>query len=195
MGSRTCSAQGYDQIISNTDGERRLEQAAIEQMIARQVDGLAFAVFHTHPEDLLPAIEAGISVVRLGGRLAQDGVDVVHSDDEGGSAEATRYLLERGYRRVGFVCGPHAEGPAAERVAGYRSALRAAGMADDPGLVAHTHFSRAGGPRAPRVCSTCPSLRTRCCAPTTSWPSARSTRPTRGDCAFPRTWRSWGSTT
>ncbi|SNT60903.1 transcriptional regulator, TetR family [Streptosporangium subroseum] len=136
---------GYDQIISNTDGERRLERAAIEQMIARQVDGLAFAVFHTHPEDLLPAIEAGISVVRLGGRLVQDGVDVVHSDDEGGSAEATRYLLERGYRRVGFVCGPHAEGPAAERVAGYRSALRAAGMAVDPSLVAHTHFSRAGG--------------------------------------------------
>jgi DNA-binding LacI/PurR family transcriptional regulator len=136
---------GYDQIISNTDGDRRLERAAIEQMIARQVDGLAFAVFHTHPEDLLPAIEAGISVVRLGGRLVQDGVDVVHSDDEGGSAEATRYLLERGYRRVGFVCGPRAEGPAAERVAGYRSALRTAGMAVDPDLVAHTHFSRAGG--------------------------------------------------
>ncbi len=136
---------GYDEIISNTDGDRELERAAIEQMIARQVDGLAFAVFHTHAEDLLPVIGAGIPVVRLGGRLAQAGVDVVHSDDEGGAAEATRYLLERGYRRIGFVCGPHAEGPAAERVAGYRSALLAAGADADPRLVAHTHFSRAGG--------------------------------------------------
>jgi DNA-binding LacI/PurR family transcriptional regulator/AcrR family transcriptional regulator len=136
---------GYDQIISNTDGERRVEQAAIEQMIARQVDGLAFAVFHTHAEDLLPAIEAGIPVVRLGGRLVQEGVDVVHSDDEGGSAEATGYLLERGYRRIGFVCGPEAEGPAAERVAGYRAALAAAGADADRSLVAHTQFSRAGG--------------------------------------------------
>ncbi|MFI6478522.1 substrate-binding domain-containing protein [Nonomuraea sp. NPDC050663] len=119
---------GYDQIIGNTDGDRNLEQAAIEQMIARQVDGLAFAVFHTHAEDLLPAIEAGIPVVRLGGRLAQHGVDLVHSDDEGGAAEATRYLLSRGYRRIGFVCGAQAEGPAAERVAGYRAALREAGL-------------------------------------------------------------------
>ncbi|MGJ6964182.1 substrate-binding domain-containing protein [Streptosporangium sp. G11] len=136
---------GYDEIISNTDGDREMERAAIEQMIARQVDGLAFAVFHTHAEDLLPVIGAGIPVVRLGGRLVQAGVDVVHSDDEGGAAEATRYLLERGYRRIGFVCGPHAEGPAAERVAGYRSALLAAGSDADPRLVAHTHFSRTGG--------------------------------------------------
>ncbi|GII56830.1 hypothetical protein Pth03_52190 [Planotetraspora thailandica] len=141
---------GYDQIISNTDGDRHMERAAIEQMIARQVDALAFAVFHTHAEDLLPAIEAGIPVVRLGGRLVQDGVDVVHSDDEGGAAEATRHLLSRGYRRIAFVGGsgaegPEPEGPAAERVAGYRAALAEAGVPADPGLVVHTHFSRTGG--------------------------------------------------
>ncbi|MFG1710041.1 substrate-binding domain-containing protein [Nonomuraea sp. M3C6] len=138
---------GYDQIISNTDGERRLERAALEQMIARQVDGLAFAVFNTHAEDLLPVIERGMPVVRLGGRLIQQGVDVVHSDDEGGAREATRYLRERGYRRIGFVCGPAEEGPAAERVAGYRAALAEAGVGAgvEGGLVVHTHFSRQGG--------------------------------------------------
>ncbi|MEV0831279.1 LacI family DNA-binding transcriptional regulator [Nonomuraea rubra] len=136
---------GYDQIISNTDGVRRAEQAAIEQMIARQVDGPAFAVFHTHAEDLLPVIDAGIPVVRLGGRLAQRGVDVVHSDDEGGAAEATRHLLAWGYRRIAFVCGPAAEGSAAERVAGYRAALAEAGVPAGRALVEHTEFSRAGG--------------------------------------------------
>ncbi|MEV0622058.1 substrate-binding domain-containing protein [Nonomuraea sp. NPDC050404] len=138
---------GYDQIISNTDGVRRAERTAIEHMIARQVDGLAFAVFHTHAEHLLPAIEAGIPVVRLGGRQVQQGVDLIHSDDEGGAAEATRHLLGRGYRRIAFVCGPAAEGPAAERVAGYRAALADAGLPADRALVAHTEFSRAGGAR------------------------------------------------
>ncbi|WP_185949432.1 LacI family DNA-binding transcriptional regulator [Microbispora sp. KK1-11] len=138
---------GYEQIISNTDGDRRRERAAIERMIARQVDGLAFAVFHTHAEDLAPAIEAGIPVVRLGGRLAQHGVDVVRSDDEGAAGEAARHLLEWGYRRIGFVSGPPAEGPAAERVAGYRAALTAAGTPPDPRLVVHTDFDRAGGAR------------------------------------------------
>ncbi|MDH2424901.1 LacI family DNA-binding transcriptional regulator [Sphaerisporangium sp. TRM90804] len=152
---------GYHEIISNTDGDRALERSAVEQMIVRQVDGIAFAVFHTHAEDLLPAIDVGVPVVRLGGRLVQEGVDLVHSDDEGGAAEATRYLLDQGYDRIGFVCGPRAEGPAAERVAGYLSALAERGVAADPELIAHTRFSRAGGddgterllalPRPPRA--------------------------------------------
>lgn len=152
---------GYHEIIANTDGDRDLERSALEQMIARQVDGIAFAVFHTHAEDLLPASDLGIPVVRLGGRLVQDGVDLVHSDDEGGAAEATRYLLDRGYGRVGFVCGPDAQGPAAERVAGYLGALAERGVTPDPDLIVHTRFSRAGGmagtlrllglPRPPRA--------------------------------------------
>jgi LacI family transcriptional regulator len=136
---------GYDEIISNTNGDRELERAALDKMISRQVDGVAFAVFHTHAEDLLPVIEAEIPVVRLGGRQFQHGVDLVHSDDEGGAAEATRYLLARGYQRIGFVCGQAAQGPAAERVAGYQAALRVAGLPTDPELVVHTRFSRAGG--------------------------------------------------
>ncbi|MCW2876054.1 MAG: Transcriptional regulator, TetR family [Sphaerisporangium sp.] len=152
---------GYHEIISNTDGERDLERSALEQMIARQVDGIAFAVFHTHAEDLRPAIDVGIPVVRLGGRLVQDGVDLVHSDDEGGAAEATRYLLDRGYDRIGFVCGPEAEGPAAERVSGYFGALTERCVKPDPDLIVYTQFSRMGGmdgtlrllglPRPPRA--------------------------------------------
>ncbi|MEV4756927.1 LacI family DNA-binding transcriptional regulator [Micromonospora sp. NPDC049559] len=136
---------GYDEIITNTNGDRELERAALDKMISRQVDGIAFAVFHTHAEDLRPVIEAGTPVVRLGGRQVQRGVDLVHSDDEGGAAEATRYLLRRGYRRIGFICGQAAEGPAAERVAGYRAALVEAGAPAGPELVAYTRFSRAGG--------------------------------------------------
>ncbi|MEV6984676.1 LacI family DNA-binding transcriptional regulator [Sphaerisporangium sp. NPDC051017] len=152
---------GYHEIITNTDGERELERFALEQMIARQVDGIAFAVFHTHAGDLRPAIDMGIPVVRLGGRLVQPGVDLVHSDDEGGAAEATGYLLDQGYDRIGFVCGPQADGPAAERVTGHLATLARRGFRPEPGLIVHTHFSRAGGtagtlrlldlPRPPRA--------------------------------------------
>ncbi|GAA0910216.1 LacI family DNA-binding transcriptional regulator [Virgisporangium aurantiacum] len=136
---------GYDEIVTNTNGERDLERLALDKMISRQVDGIAFAVFHTHPDDLRPVIDAGIPVVRLGGRQAQPGVDLVHSDDESSAAEATRHLLRTGYQQIAFVCGPAAEGPAAERVAGYRAALQEAGHAVDPDLIAYTEFSRAGG--------------------------------------------------
>lgn len=136
---------GYDEIITNTNGVRDLERAALDKMISRQVDGVAFAVFHTHAADLQPVIDAQIPVVRLGGRAAQTGVDLVHSDDEGGARDAVRHLIHNGYRRIAFICGPAAEGPAAERVAGYRTALAEAGIGPQQNMVVHTDFSRAGG--------------------------------------------------
>jgi LacI family transcriptional regulator len=136
---------GYDEIITNTNGARDLERAALDKMISRQVDGVAFAVFHTHADDLQPVIDAQIPVVRLGGRAAQTGVDLVHSDDEGGAREAVHHLIHNGYRRIAFICGPAAEGPAAERVAGYRAALAEAGIGPQQNMVVHTDFSRAGG--------------------------------------------------
>ncbi|HEV7712330.1 MAG TPA: substrate-binding domain-containing protein, partial [Asanoa sp.] len=135
----------YDEIITNTNGARDLERAALDKMISRQVDGVAFAVFHTHADDLQPVIDAQIPVVRLGGRAAQTGVDLVHSDDEGGAREAVNHLIHNGYRRIAFICGPAAEGPAAERVAGYRAALAEAGIGPQQNMVVHTDFSRAGG--------------------------------------------------
>jgi LacI family transcriptional regulator len=136
---------GYDEIITNTNGVRDLERAALDKMISRQVDGVAFAVFHTHADDLRPVIDARIPVVRLGGRRAQPGVDLIHSDDEGGARAAVHHLLHNGYRRIAFICGPAAEGPAAERVAGYQAALAEAGIAPQRSMVVHTDFSRAGG--------------------------------------------------
>jgi LacI family transcriptional regulator len=136
---------GYDEIITNTNGARDLERAALDKMISRQVDGVAFAVFHTHADDLQPVIDAQIPVVRLGGRAAQTGVDLVHSDDEGGAREAVNHLIHNGYRRIAFICGPAAQGPAAERVAGYRAALAEAGIGPQQNMVVHTDFSRAGG--------------------------------------------------
>ena len=153
---------GYDEIITNTNGDRELERAALDKMISRQVDAVAFAVFDTHAEDLRPVIEAGIPVLRLGGRQAQQGVDLLHTDDEGAAAEATRYLVERGYRRIAFICGPAADGPAAERVAGYRAAL---GKAGD--RLEHTEFSRAGGAQGMLRLLERSTCQTRCCAPTT----------------------------
>ncbi|GAA1851753.1 LacI family DNA-binding transcriptional regulator [Asanoa iriomotensis] len=136
---------GYDEIITNTNGVRDLERAALDKMISRQVDGVAFAVFHTHADDLRPVIDARIPVVRLGGRQSLPGVDLVHSDDEGGARAAVEYLIHSGYQRIAFICGPAAEGPAAERVAGYRAALAEAGLGAARNMVVHTDFSRAGG--------------------------------------------------
>jgi DNA-binding LacI/PurR family transcriptional regulator len=71
----------------------------------------------------------------------------VGPDNEAGAGAATRHLISRGGRRIGMVAGPGRNPCARERLAGYRSAVRSAGMRE---AVAEADFTRAGAARATR---------------------------------------------
>ncbi|MDQ0383276.1 LacI family transcriptional regulator [Streptomyces sp. DSM 42143] len=62
-----------------------------------------------------------------------------------GAYEATVHLLERGHRRIGLVTGPPDHLYARARIAGYRSAMAAAGIDVPPELLRHGTYERAGG--------------------------------------------------
>jgi DNA-binding LacI/PurR family transcriptional regulator len=55
------------------------------------------------------------------------------------------HLLSLGHRRIGYVNGPVAHGNSAERLAGYRAALKAAKVAYDRRLVTSAPFTIEGG--------------------------------------------------
>ncbi len=75
----------------------------------------------------------------------------VRPNDQGAAIEATRYLIQRGHRHIGFVCAPaypwqlegetHYSGP--DRLAGYEQTLRQAGLPahriDLPLMSRHSH--------------------------------------------------------
>ncbi|MEQ1699202.1 MAG: LacI family DNA-binding transcriptional regulator [Ilumatobacteraceae bacterium] len=68
-------------------------------------------------------------------------------DDRAGGALATRHLLDLGHRRIGFI-GEPADNPfgftsSAQREAGFRSELAAAGFAPEAALVRHAPHLRA----------------------------------------------------
>jgi LacI family transcriptional regulator, repressor for deo operon, udp, cdd, tsx, nupC, and nupG len=69
-------------------------------------------------------------------------------DDKAASAKATRHLLELGHRRIGHISGLARYSVTPDRIAGYRAALKAAGVAYDPALVAAGDFNLAGGEAA-----------------------------------------------
>ncbi len=69
-------------------------------------------------------------------------------DDEAGARMATEHLLDLGHRTVGHVAGPLVADTARRRLAGYRAALRARGMAADPGLLAEGGYAAEEGFRA-----------------------------------------------
>jgi DNA-binding LacI/PurR family transcriptional regulator len=73
------------------------------------------------------------------------GVTSVGTSNWAGAYEATMHLLERGHRRIGLVTGPPQHLFAQARIAGYHSALAAAGAEADPDLVRHGTYDRASG--------------------------------------------------
>ena len=76
-------------------------------------------------------------------------------DDEAGVAALVRHLIALGHRRIGFL-GSTKRFLGKRRVAGYRTALRGAGIAADQMLVLDAGYTRAGGQQAAEALLTMP---------------------------------------
>ena len=76
-----------------------------------------------------------IPIVAIDPHMGRADLPTVESDSFGGGLEATRYLIELGHRRVGFLAGRPDLRSASLREAGYRRALADAGLVFDPSLI------------------------------------------------------------
>jgi DNA-binding LacI/PurR family transcriptional regulator len=111
------------------------------------VDGVL--LISLHGDDELPRhLESlGVPTVLNGRPLTPgDGLYCVDSDNLAGGRQATDALIARGARRIATITGPQDMGAGQDRLAGYRQALRAAGLPD--GAVVEGDFSVAGGAAA-----------------------------------------------
>ncbi len=101
----------------------------------------------------LPEEEAGIRAMADEGlpcclidHRSEDGrASSVGAAHEEGSARAVKHLIERGYRKIGFLNGSPWYSPSREREAGYLRALREAGLTPDPKLVFAGNYSLTSG--------------------------------------------------
>jgi DNA-binding LacI/PurR family transcriptional regulator len=113
------------------------------------VDGVL--VLSLHGRDRLPQqLEQRTVPTVLSGRPLTDGDELffVDSDNVGGAALATSYLIETGRRRIATVTGPLDMCAGQNRLAGYRQAIAAAGLPAADSLIGHGRFSIASGQAA-----------------------------------------------
>jgi LacI family transcriptional regulator len=133
----------YTLLLANSDEDLEEERRAVETLLARRVDGLAVAP--TSPGSLAhlsPVAAHGTPLVVLDRPLRGLRVDTVTADNAGGAAAAVGHLIALGHRRIGVVSDSPEIGSTAERLRGFRAAMRAAGLEVDGGLVS------VGGPSA-----------------------------------------------
>lgn len=123
-----AAAAGWRVVLCNSD-ERVDKQRRYLQLLADERVGaviLSAADPAGSGTDALLAL--GIPVVAFDRVIDDPRVDAVTCDNDGGVATLTRHLIDLGHRRIGFVGGRALSATGSARLAGYRSAMRAAGL-------------------------------------------------------------------
>jgi LacI family transcriptional regulator len=124
----------YASLVTYTDGrdERLLERFALLRQ--RGVEGLIVATAR-HRDPVLESLEqSGVPVVQINRRCQSKVIPSVTADDRGGVEAAVAYLVELGHRKIAHVGGPQTHSTGRARLAGFRSAMRRAGLPVPPGL-------------------------------------------------------------
>jgi LacI family transcriptional regulator len=122
------TAEGYATMICNTDGHAASEQARIESLLEHRAAGIVMLQFSGEwpLADELRAQRIPLVVVSCW----EDGGDCVAVDDAAGVRLAVEHLLQLGHRRIAYLSSGLVEPNTDQaRLAGYRGALREAGVA------------------------------------------------------------------
>ncbi|MBC8101464.1 MAG: LacI family DNA-binding transcriptional regulator, partial [Cytophagales bacterium] len=131
----------YHLLLDYAPSSSRLEEMQIEALKAKRVDGLIIAPSDRDPEsgDELPIAhyraldEEGIPFVFVDRFVPGLEADFVAADNFSAARTATRHLLRLGHKRVAFLYSPHRMNTVQrERLDGYRSVLREAGLTSFP---------------------------------------------------------------
>ena len=133
--TRACAVRGYDLLVSfqqlSTDWQADYEDS-------NKADGiilLGYGDYHESRQRLQRLVEQGTHFVRWGAALPdQPGVSI-GSDNFQGGYDITTHLLDQGCRRIAFLGHASSHYPEfQERHRGHAEAMRARGLAVEPGL-------------------------------------------------------------
>ena len=151
--STAAAAHHYTLLLDYTEGARANEALVVDGLRPNLIDGAILSPLGLEMDDLRPE-RVSIPIVLVGERLFGAPYDHVVPDNVAAARLATEHLLSLGRRRIAAIgVQDSASGASARlRLQGYTTALRAAGCAIDPRLLARaSSFHRADGARAMRA--------------------------------------------
>ncbi|MCY0386601.1 LacI family DNA-binding transcriptional regulator [Robbsia sp. Bb-Pol-6] len=131
-----------------TRNELEREAVYLGWLDTQRFDGLIFATNRPDDGALRRLIGDRRNLVLVDEDVSGLHVPKVFTDNETGGYLACRHLIEAGHRRIAHVTGPVGLFSVRERLAGYRRALREAGIRFDATLVRYGAYDRPFGRHA-----------------------------------------------
>jgi LacI family transcriptional regulator len=145
------SPAGYNAYIVNTDNDPKREEAQIESLRSRQVEGLIVATARRDHPLLVRLHGLGMRMVLVNRKVDDLELPSVTADDAAGTQLAVAHLARQGHRRVLHLAGPSDTSTGVARSRAFRHAVRDHGLVDDPALIVEcAYWSEADGARALR---------------------------------------------
>ena len=133
--------------LTRTRGGRP-ERGWLDKLIARGSSGVLFNLAELTPSQYAWLDTHRIPYVLIDPILEPPpGVVSVGAANWQGGVTATEHLLSLGHRRIAVIAGYRRKMCSSARIAGYRSALTAAGVAQRPEYVRHGNFDEASARR------------------------------------------------
>ena len=156
QGVESCALEhGYSLLLADPHDDPEHERTVVQLLHERRVDGVIVAP-SAQPDALvayltrhrLPAVFLDRLLPEGAGGQDAPAFDQICADGTQPTARLVGHLASLGHRRIGLVAGLPGWSTTAERLAGYRRGLAAAGLACDERLVVHGDSSAGGAERA-----------------------------------------------
>ncbi|MDO8209637.1 LacI family DNA-binding transcriptional regulator [Conexibacter sp. CPCC 206217] len=140
--SDTVEPDGYMVLLANSNEDLEEERRAVNAFHRRLVDALVVAPASASEGSHLLSPDRSVPLALIDRAVRGLHVDTVLVDNRGAAVSCVNHLLSLGHRTIGVVSDHPEIGSSSERLRGYRHALKSAGVAVDPELVALTSPTR-----------------------------------------------------
>jgi len=133
--------RGYSILLGNTAGERERELFYSSLIASSQADGI-IQLSASYP---LKVETPNVPIVNACECFDAPKVSQVKLDNEAAARAVTEFLIAQGHKRIAVINGPEDSPLTRERLAGYRSAIKSAGLSFDDELQAPGDFTTKSG--------------------------------------------------
>jgi LacI family transcriptional regulator len=152
-----CEEKGYEIILANmrlfkrynndftdTPKHHELIDSMMNNMAAKQVEGLVYIGYHCREISYLPS-RVQVPFVYAYCYPKEKLYPSVIFDDEKAAKDVTELLIKKGHRRIGVICGPSTSHHTQARLRGFRSVFSKHSIKIDSGLIVYGDWERPSG--------------------------------------------------
>ena len=136
----------YSPIFVDGHWNAEVEAAGIDTLLGRRVDGI-IVIGGSIPESDLKMVQE-VPIVVVAREIPGWEENTIFIDNFRGSYDATKYLIERGHKKIAFISGISSHQDAIRRKDGFLRAMADAGLNVDTNLCLEGDFHPSSGERA-----------------------------------------------